>query len=58
VRASLGVSAFPDHGDDQADLLLAADRALYQAKEQGRNRVVTAAPGATAVRDVPSMLDE
>jgi len=42
VRASIGVSAFPDHGRDEAALLAAADRALYHAKESGRNRVVAA----------------
>ena len=42
VRASLGVAAFPEHGHDQATLLAAADRALYQAKDLGRNRVIAA----------------
>jgi diguanylate cyclase (GGDEF)-like protein len=42
IRASIGVSAFPQHGRDQAALIAAADRALYQAKATGRNRVVAA----------------
>jgi diguanylate cyclase (GGDEF)-like protein len=42
VRASIGASAFPRHGRDQASLIAAADRALYQAKATGRNRVVAA----------------
>lgn len=42
VRASLGVAAFPDHGHDQSSLLAAADRALYRAKDLGRNRVISA----------------
>jgi len=42
IRASIGVAAFPDHGPDQETLLAAADRALYQAKAAGRNRVVAA----------------
>jgi len=40
VTASFGVAAMePDHGPDVARLLRRADRALYRAKEAGRNRV-------------------
>jgi diguanylate cyclase (GGDEF)-like protein len=35
---SLGVSAFPTHGSSGEQLLLAADKALYQAKTLGRDR--------------------
>lgn len=42
ITASLGVAAFPEHGADGEALLQAADRALYLAKGQGRNRVVAA----------------
>jgi diguanylate cyclase (GGDEF)-like protein/PAS domain S-box-containing protein len=42
VTISAGVAVLPDHGTSQSELLRAADRALYQAKEQGRNRVVVA----------------
>jgi diguanylate cyclase (GGDEF)-like protein len=38
---SLGVSAFPIHGTDGEDALIRADRALYQAKQEGRNKVVS-----------------
>jgi len=37
---SLGVAAFPIHGTDGEDALIRADRALYQAKQAGRNRVI------------------
>ncbi|MBI4612566.1 MAG: diguanylate cyclase [Planctomycetes bacterium] len=39
---SLGVSAFPEHGRVAAELLRAADAALYRAKAEGRDRVVVA----------------
>ena len=39
VTVSIGVAAFPEHGDDAADLLAAADTAMYAAKRSGRNRV-------------------
>jgi len=32
VRASIGVAVFPDHGDDMATLIHAADMAMYRAK--------------------------
>ncbi|MBI2875286.1 MAG: diguanylate cyclase [Candidatus Tectomicrobia bacterium] len=41
VTLSLGVAAFPTHGSTAEDLLQVADEALYVAKEQGRDRVVT-----------------
>jgi diguanylate cyclase (GGDEF)-like protein len=42
VTISQGVAAFPEHGDTKEELLLAADTALYQAKQQGRNKVLLA----------------
>lgn len=43
VTASFGVACFPTSDvDSMEDLLKAADKALYEAKETGRNKVVTA----------------
>jgi len=42
ITASVGVAAFPSHGKTVADLLRAADTAMYAAKRQGRDRVETA----------------
>jgi diguanylate cyclase (GGDEF)-like protein len=42
VTVSLGVATFPEDGQDAASLIAAADRALYQAKADGRNRVAAA----------------
>lgn len=37
IGASIGISFFPEHGDDVENLLKNADIAMYQAKEGGRN---------------------
>lgn len=37
IGASIGISIFPDDGDDAAALIKFADAAMYRAKEQGRN---------------------
>lgn len=42
VTISIGVSTAPGDGDSIKDLVAAADRALYEAKETGRNRVCIA----------------
>jgi len=46
VTVSIGAALLPDHVDTSADLTLTADRALYAAKESGRNRVISAQPVA------------
>ncbi|MFW5688679.1 MAG: diguanylate cyclase [Spirochaetota bacterium] len=40
VSVSVGVAVFPDDATSSADLFRAADRALYTAKDLGRDRVV------------------
>jgi diguanylate cyclase (GGDEF)-like protein len=42
VTISLGVATFPEDAHDPTSLIAAADRALYQAKARGRNRVEAA----------------
>jgi diguanylate cyclase (GGDEF)-like protein len=42
ITVSIGVSAFPGHGATVEELVRAADKALYRAKEEGRDRVVVA----------------
>jgi diguanylate cyclase (GGDEF)-like protein/PAS domain S-box-containing protein len=38
IGCSIGISVYPDDGQDAGALLKAADTAMYYAKEQGRNR--------------------
>lgn len=43
MTGSVGAAVFPDIASELSPLLLAADEALYQAKNNGRDRVATAA---------------
>jgi diguanylate cyclase (GGDEF)-like protein len=45
VTVSGGVSTFPDDAQDAVEMLLAADTALYRAKQAGRNQVLRAETG-------------
>jgi diguanylate cyclase (GGDEF)-like protein len=40
ITASVGISLFPDHGNEGGQLLQQADCAMYAAKRNGKNRVV------------------
>ena len=42
ISVSIGVAAFPEHADGASRLLEQADIALFQAKQQGKGRVVVA----------------
>ncbi|MHC5350891.1 bifunctional diguanylate cyclase/phosphodiesterase [Metapseudomonas furukawaii] len=39
MSASIGISLFPEHGQDVATLVKNADAAMYRAKARGRNRI-------------------
>jgi diguanylate cyclase (GGDEF)-like protein len=40
ITVSIGLALFPEHGADAETLLQAADIALYEAKRNGRDRLV------------------
>ncbi len=41
VQVSMGVAAYQGESETSSDLIQRADQALYQAKQTGRNRIVT-----------------
>jgi diguanylate cyclase (GGDEF)-like protein len=51
VTVSIGVAVLGVHGADLSQLLDAADRALYRAKDTGRDRVCLSDPGDTLPGD-------
>jgi diguanylate cyclase (GGDEF)-like protein len=40
VTISAGLATFPQDGEDALDLYASADLRMFQAKKEGRNRVV------------------
>ena len=53
VTASVGLAVWGADGNDETTILAAADRALYAAKQAGRNRVVAAASVPPAAPAAP-----
>lgn len=54
VTASAGVATFPTHAGDAEGLINAADEALYQSKEAGRNRVTRSKRGGATRAVAPT----
>jgi diguanylate cyclase (GGDEF)-like protein len=46
LTASIGIATFPPDGKSKESIVKAADSALYQAKRDGKNRVISAVPPA------------
>lgn len=40
MTISIGLAIYPDHAKDENELISTADKALYEAKYQGRNKVI------------------
>ncbi len=59
ITASFGLASFPQCADASAQLVKLADRALYDAKHAGRNRICTASASLAApVADTAQALAE
>ena len=43
VSASIGIARYPENGKESLDLMQSADRAMYQAKNHGGDKVISAA---------------
>jgi diguanylate cyclase (GGDEF)-like protein/PAS domain S-box-containing protein len=41
ITISVGIACYPSHGEDRESVLRAADRAMYAAKDAGRDHILT-----------------
>lgn len=57
VTVSIGIASYPDHANTDWELVKAADEALYQSKQSGRNRV-TVKEFVAAVESPPGLAAE
>ncbi len=57
VTVSIGVAGYPDDGDTASVILSRADRALYRAKDLGRNSVCGADPSEAVSTEPRDTLD-
>jgi diguanylate cyclase (GGDEF)-like protein len=51
MTVSVGAAEYPAHGDTPEELIASADRAMYQAKGAGRDRVMLAGGGGAADKE-------
>ncbi len=62
VTCSVGIATFPADGTDRVSVLIAADRACYVAKRNGRDQFATADEGLALAGDIlpqpPTPVDE
>jgi diguanylate cyclase (GGDEF)-like protein len=62
ITLSIGIAAVPEHADSPTVLKDAADKAVYTAKEKGRNRIAvapacTAKPKAGVKTEIPTIAE-
>jgi diguanylate cyclase (GGDEF)-like protein len=57
LSASIGVATLPEAGKELDELLLAADNAMFAAKDSGRDQVRAVLPSRSAERRSPSRTD-
>ncbi|HEY1498419.1 MAG TPA: EAL domain-containing protein [Acidobacteriaceae bacterium] len=57
ITASIGISIFPDHGNEGGQLLRQADCAMFAAKRNGKNRIVQFGDGLGSAARERMMLE-
>lgn len=55
ITVSIGVAGYPVNGDSAGTIVNAADKALYRAKREGRDRVVVAGCRGDAHQESPAL---